>query len=156
VGKVVGTHGLKGLLKVLPLTDFPERFDVGKHVSIKGREYEITQSQWHNRQVRLGLKDIGTIELAEGLVGSEVTVDDSDAPELEEGEYLVADLIGLEVVDVSGRKLGTVDEVIDGAAHDVYRVGHALVPAVKEFIKSIDLAGGRMTVAPIPGMFDED
>jgi 16S rRNA processing protein RimM len=89
------------------------------------------------------------------MIGSDVFADDLDVV-LEEGEYRVEDLIGLEVFDTEGKLLGTLDEVIAAPAHDIYRVGEALVPAVSEFVKEIDAPGGKVVIAPIPGMFPDE
>jgi 16S rRNA processing protein RimM len=154
IGKIVGTFGLKGYVKVWPSTDFPERFEPGRAVTVGGVEYAIRDAQWHKKQVRIRLKGVNH-ERAEAMIGSDVFADDLDVV-LEEGEYRVADLIGLEVFDTEGKLLGTLDEVIAAPAHDIYRVGEALVPAVSEFVKEIDAPGGKVVIAPIPGMFPDE
>ena len=155
IGKVVGVFGLKGFLKIWPDTDFPERFDEGRMVIIDGQERRIRETRWHKLQVRLRLEGVTRIEQAEALIGQEVYVPADDTPELEEDEFMIDDLIGLEVFDTTGRLLGTLDEVHRGA-QDVYQVGEALVPAVKEFIKEVDIAGGRMVIDPLEGMFSHE
>ena len=156
IGKVVGTFGLKGTLKVWPDTDFPERFDEGRSVIIDGKPYEIVETRWHKLQARIRVKGITRLELAEALIGSTVEVPADDLPELGEDEYMVGDLMGLEVFDTEGKPLGTIEDVIKGSAQDLYQVNGVLVPAVKEFIKEIDIPGKRMVIAPIPGMFDAE
>jgi len=154
IGKVVGVFGLKGILKVWPDTDFPERFDEGRTVLIGETPYEIVETRWHKQQARIRVKGITKIAQGEALIGSPVSVPADDAPELEEDEYMIDDLIGIEVFDEADKKLGTVDQVIRGA-QDVYDVSGVLVPAVKEFVLKIDIDHKRMVIRPIAGMFDE-
>ncbi|MGI8923065.1 MAG: ribosome maturation factor RimM [Fimbriimonadales bacterium] len=155
IGKVVSTFGLKGFLKVWPLTDFPERFDVGETIWIAGEPRKIREVQWHNKQARVRLEGVSRLVLAEALVGQEISVDADDKRDLEPGEYMIDDLVGLEVFDEGGSLLGTLDEVVQAPAHDIYRVGGAMIPAVSEFVKSIDLESRKVVVAPIPGMFED-
>lgn len=156
IGKVVGTFGLKGTLKIWPDTDFPERFDEGRSVLIDGKSYEIVETRWHKLQARIRVKGVTRLELAEALIGQQVSVPADDLPELGEGEYMIGDLVGLEVFDETGVKLGDVEDVIKGAAQDLYRVAGVLVPAVKEFVKDIDLANKRIVIRPLPGMFGDE
>lgn len=154
IGKVVGVFGLKGILKVWPDTDFPERFAAGRTVLIDMAPYEIIETRWHKQQVRIRVKGITKIAQGEALIGMSVSVPADDAPTLEDDEYMIDDLIGLEVFDESGKLLGTLDQVNRGA-QDVYDVSGVLVPAVKEFIREVDIPAKRMVIRPVPGMFDE-
>ena len=156
IGKVVGTFGLKGTLKIWPDTDFPERFDEGRSVLIDGKPYEIVETRWHKLQARIRVKGVTRLELGEALIGFNVEVPADDLPELGEGEYMVNDLMGLEVFNEEGERMGVVEDVIKGYAQDLYQVAGVLVPAVKEFILSIDVPGKRMVIRPIPGMFDAE
>jgi 16S rRNA processing protein RimM len=156
IGKVVGTFGLKGTLKVWPDTDFPERVDEGRSVLIDGKPYEIIETRWHKLQARIRVKGVTRLELGEALIGQNVEVPADDLPELTEGEYMVNDLMRLEVFDEGGERLGEVEDVIKGAAQDLYQVAGVLVPAVKEFVLSIDVPGKRMVIRPLPGMFESE
>jgi 16S rRNA processing protein RimM len=155
IGKVVGAFGLKGTLKIWPDTDFPERFDPGRSLIIEGTPYEILETRWHKLQARVRVRGITKIDQAEAMIGKTVSVPAGDLPELREGEYMVSDLIGLEVFDEGGAKLGVVEDVVKGAAQDLYDVSGVLVPAVKEFIKDVDLQKRRMVIRPIVGMFED-
>jgi len=154
IGKVVGVFGLKGILKVWPDTDFPERFDEGRTVFIGETPYDIIETRWHKQQARIRVKGITKIGQAEALIGSPVSVPADDVPALEEDEYMIDDVIGVEVFDEAGKRLGTVDEVIRGA-QDLYEVSGVLVPAVKEFVLEVDIAARRMVIRPIAGMFED-
>ena len=156
IGKVVGTFGLKGTLKIWPDTDFPERFDEGRSVLIDGKPREIVETRWHKLQARIRVKGVTRLELAEALIGCTVEVPADDLPELGENEYMIGDLMGLEVFNEAGERMGVVEDIIKGSAQDLYQVAGVLVPAVKEFILSIDVPGKRMVIRPIPGMFDAE
>lgn len=156
IGQVVGPFGVKGQLKVEPLTDFEERFDPGVSVWIDQAEYKIKAVQWHKGQARLTLKGIATVEAVETLKWKKVYADASYRPELEEGEFYAGDLIGLTVVDDSGKRLGKVRAVIPAPAQDLLDVDGVLVPMVKEFVKSVDISGDTVVLTPIEGLFDAE
>ena len=156
IGKVVGAFGLKGTLKIWPETDFPERFDEGRSLLIDGKSYEIIETRWHKQQARVRVRGITKIDQAETYIGMEVAVPADDLPQLDEGEYMVDDLIGLEAFDADGNKLGELEDVVKGTAQDLYQINGVLVPAVKEFIKEVDTTNRRIVVTPLPGMFDEE
>jgi 16S rRNA processing protein RimM len=154
IGRVVGTFGLKGALKIELSTDFPEWFEIGRTVYIDGEPLEVRDAQWHKTQLRAWLGNVTKIHSAEGYVGKAILGREADRPELDEGEYLVRDLLGIECFDEEGERLGTLDQVIQAPAQDVYRIGTILVPAVKDFILDIDPKARRMTVRLLPGFKD--
>jgi 16S rRNA processing protein RimM len=151
----VGVFGLRGGIKVEPLTDVLERFAVGSTVYLEGKAYEVERMHLHKQQVRVRLSGIETVSEAEKCVGKFLEAQKEERPLLPEGEYWVDELLGMEVVEESGERLGTLDEVISAPAHDVYRVGSLLLPARGEFIRSIDPEARRITVRLLPGMKPE-
>jgi len=155
VGKIVGVFGLDGHVKISPMTDFPERFSPRAVLYIQKQPYRIQKSHWHKNQVRVRFISTQRIEDAEALIGKFVQVPIADVPELEENEFLVKDLLGLAVVDQDGNALGKVDDIVSGPAQDLIRIGQSLIPIVKEFVKEIDIQGGRIVVQPIPGMLED-
>jgi 16S rRNA processing protein RimM len=156
IGRIVGTFGLRGAVKVVPMTGFPERFEEGKTVYLQGRPLKILRHAWHKTQVRIWLEGFKRIEEAQPIVGELLYVPEEDVPELEADEFLVRDLLGMEAYSEDGRFLGVVEEVLAAPAHDLYRIGGALVPAVKEFVVRVDLKQRRMVIRPIPGLFPDD
>lgn len=151
VGQIVGPFGIKGGLKVASLTDFPERFDVGSLLYLSSVAHRVTESHWHKSQVRVVIEGVETVEDAEALKWHYLTVPASDRPELEDDEYLARELVGLTVVE-DGKTIGTVDEVVASPAHDLLRVGDALIPCVGAFVKNVDLDKGEIEVSLIEGM----
>ncbi|MCH8978663.1 MAG: 16S rRNA processing protein RimM [Armatimonadetes bacterium] len=155
IGQIVGPFGLKGVVKVQPLTDFEERFEPGAPIFIDSCRREILSCHWQKGQVRLLLEGVGSCEEADALRWKYVTVPASDRPTLGEGEYLSADLVGLRVFE-GGREIGRVEDVIKAPAHDLLKVGGTLIPAVSEFVKRVDLDEGVIEVELIDGLRPEE
>ncbi len=155
IGKIVGVFGLRGGIKVEPLTDALERFAIGNTVYLDGQAHVIERIHLHKQQIRLRLSGIETIPNAQKCVGKYLQALREERPALSGGEYWVDELIGMEVLEESGERLGTLDEVISAPAHDVYRVGSLLIPAVREFILNVDPETRTIIVRLLPGMKPE-
>lgn len=156
VGQIVGTFGLRGAVKVNPLTDFIERFEVGSTLLIDGAPHEVTSLGWHKGQARITFEGIDTVEKAELLKWNYLTGQPKEEIELEEDEYFTDDLIGLKVLDPQGNQIGVVKDVLPRPGHDLLQIGESLVPAVKQFVKSVDLKTGTIVIEPIPGLLQEE
>lgn len=163
VGVITATHGLKGEVKVFPTTEDPARFLELKELILddpKGeRRVGIRSVKFFKKFVILGFKGMDRIEDVEKLRGCPLLVDRKDAIPLEEGEYYVADLIGLTVRTEDGTVLGTLREVIETGANDVYAVAREgqkdlLLPAIPDCILRISLEEGEMVVYVMPGLED--
>lgn len=154
VGQIVGTFGLKGDLKVVPLTDFLDRFKKGSRLRLQGEWTEVTAVRWHQDRPVIRLSGIDSIEAAQRLKWAYLEVPESDQPELAEDEYLTSSLIGMTAFEVSGRQLGEVTEVLRLPAHDVIVIGNLMIPAVKSFVQDIDVLERKIVVRLIPGMED--
>lgn len=156
IGQIVGAHGLKGFVKVDPLTEYLKRFDVGVRLRLKGQWVTVEAYSIHKNRPLIKLSGIDTMDAAQAMQWEYLDAILEMPKELEEDEFLTIDLIGCRVVTVEGRMLGTVDDVLALPAHDVLQVGDVLIPAVKEFVKDIDLDKEVITVALIPGMLPEE
>lgn len=152
IGQIMGAFGIKGWVKVKILTDFAERFDIGRRVRIEGEWQTIEDANVHGNQLMLKLSDVHDRNRAEELFKVFIEAMDAERPELEEDEYLTRDLIGLQVQTVGGEPLGKVDDVLPMPAHDVLVVGELMIPAVKAFVKNVDLERKSITVELIEGM----
>lgn len=152
IGKLGAPHGIRGELRVIPLTDFPERFENLKQVYVEDALLDIESVKYHKQFVIIKFKQCPVREEAARLTGRLIYIDKKDAVPLEEGEYYTFDIIGLEVFDVDGNTLGNVTEVLKTGSNDVYVVsqkGQAkqlLVPALKAVVREIDIEKGRMVV----------
>ena len=159
-GKIINTHGIKGAVKVESWCDSPyilaelERVFLEKNGEL--REYDIVHSSVFKQFVILELDGVMSIEAAEKLKNQTLYLSRDDM-ELDEGEVFVADLIGLPVIDTdTAVEYGKIIDVMNTGASDIYviktQTGEAMMPAVKEFVKEIDLEKG-VFVKPIEGMF---
>jgi len=152
VGRIVGAFGLKGQVKIEPFTDFLERFDKGKRLLLKGRWVKIEASQIHRGRPLVKFAGVDDATAAEGLQWEYLDGAEDDRPKLDADEYMTADLVGLRVVTVEGEELGAVSEVLVYPAQDVLLVKDIMIPAVKQFVKNIDLDKKTITVQLIYGM----
>jgi len=152
IGQIVGAFGLKGEVKVDPLTDFWERFQKGTRLRLKDNWVTVESYREHKNRPMLKLSGVNDATAAEKLQWEYLEAIIADAPELDDDEYLTEDLIGMKVVTTEGKELGEVDDVIGNPAHDILQIGEILIPVVKEFIKDIDLDKEVITVQLIPGM----
>jgi 16S rRNA processing protein RimM len=158
VAHVLAAHGIRGELKCRIVTDFPiRRFKRGSTVVIKGQPHQIQAARIQGATVLLKLEDIHDRDVAAALRGAEVEVPTQDAVSLPTGQFYWHQVIGLRVEDASSHEaLGEVIDIIETGANDVYLVhgqkGEILVPAIKDVVKQIDPASGRMLIQPLPGM----
>jgi 16S rRNA processing protein RimM len=152
IGQIVGTFGLKGQVKVLPLTEFWSRFEKGSRLRLNGDWVTVEGVTEHKAQLHLKLSGIKHIDAAEQLKWAYLEAPSSETPTLEEDEFLTSDLIGLNAETIEGEELGKVEDVLQAPAHDVLVIGEIMVPAVKEFVKQVDIPGNRIVVQLIFGM----
>lgn len=163
VGVITQTHGVHGEVKVFPTTDDPERFLNLKYVFLDtGREkmkLTIQSVKFFKQFVILKFKGINNINDIEKYKRCPLLVDRENAVELEEDEYFISDMIGMNVLTEDGEILGTLKDVIETGANDVYIVnskehGEVLIPAIKECILDVNVKEGRMLVHLMDGLID--
>ena len=163
VGTIVKAIGIAGEVVVHPMTDFPARFRNLRILwlgadSGSASEARIEKAVVSARGIRLKLKGIDDRNAAERLRGRILFVDEAHRAKLPKGQYFVHDVLGLAVREEGGTDLGTVADVLRYPASDVYVVrgdrGEILIPAVKEFVQSVDLGARTMTVRLIEGMLE--
>lgn len=152
VGRIVGAFGIRGQVKVEPLTDFIERFAKGARLRIADQWYEVETFALHKGRPLIKLAGINTANDAEALQWAYIEAIGDIDPDLQEDEFLVSDLVGLRVFTDDGDDLGLIDEVLTNPAHDILSVGPILIPLVKEFVLDIDLETEIVKVHLIPGM----
>lgn len=151
VGQIAGTFGLKGQVKIQPLTDFAaERFHKGARLRMDGAEVVIESVSIHKDRPLVKLKGIETIEAAEALQFKYLEA--VERPRTGRNEFLVTDLLGLTVHTEEGEALGKVDDVMQNPAHEILVVGEIMIPLVEQFVTSIDMKKSFITVRLIHGM----
>lgn len=163
VGIITSTHGVRGEVKVYPTTDDPRRFRRLKEVVLDtGKEkmnLEIEGVKFFKQFVILKFKGLNNINDIEKYRQKSLYVTRKNAVRLQRDEYFIADLIGLKVQDEDGKELGTVKDVIETGANDVYEVEMAdgkslLLPAIKQCILNVDVENGTMQVHVLEGLLD--
>ncbi|MCM0648695.1 ribosome maturation factor RimM [Clostridium swellfunianum] len=149
VGQIINTHGVKGEIKVYPLTDDIKRFRKLKEVYIDGNIIKILWCKLQVDKVILKLEGIESIEQAIKYKDKYIEVKREDAVKLDEGEYFIADLIGCKVFDEDNKELGDVFDVIQTPSNDVYWVKgntEVLVPALKDIVTNIDVENRKIVI----------
>ena len=163
VGIITSTHGVRGEVKIYPTTDDPRRFRRLKEVVLDtGKEkmnLEIEGVKFFKQFVILKFKGLDNINDIEKYRQKSLYVTRKNAVRLQRDEYFIADLIGLKVQDEDGKELGTVKDVIETGANDVYEVEMAdgkslLLPAIKQCILNVDVENGTMQVHVLEGLLD--
>ena len=163
IGKITGTHGIRGTFRVFPTTEDPSRFERLKEIVVetpkgKQEDFHIQKVAYQKNMILLTVKEITDINDAELYKNSRILIPDAAAIPLEENEYYTRDLYGLTVVTEEGEELGELTEIYVTGANDVYAVKKSgdkkelLIPAIKDCIKKVDLEAGTMTVHLLEGL----
>lgn len=159
VGKIVNTHGLKGEVKVIALTDDPKRYNDLEFVLIDGIERKIQGCKFQKDRVIVKIQGIDTIEEAEKYKNKYMEIPREYAVPLEEDTYYIADIIGCSVYDTLGKELGKVYDVIQTKNNDVYWIRQPkelLVPVLLDIVTDIDIENRKITIKPVGEWQDED
>ena len=156
IGKIVNTFGIKGEVKLTPYTDNVAKFKKIKNIYVENEEMEIEEAKLQNNFVILKLKAIDTMAQAEELRNKRVFIKRPEK-ELPEGEYYIADLIGLNVYTDEGELLGKVLDIYNTGANDIYEVEtlekkKVLLPAIKDVLKDINIAENKIVVHILKGL----
>jgi len=149
MGRVAGSYGLRGWIKVVPGGGVLEVLAEVKEWWIGAEPRRVAEAKVHSATVLAKLDGIETREQALALKGATVSVERKALPAAQDGHYYLADLVGLEVVNEQGERLGTVKQWITNGAQDVMEVAGErsyLIPWVAAIVKRVDLAGGQVVV----------
>ena len=154
-GRIVNTHGVQGEVKIEVWLDSPQFFKSFKRLALdSGEELKVLGTKTHKGFVIAKLEKVDDINAAMRLKGKTVSVRREDA-RLPKGAFFLQDIIGAKVVDEDGNEIGTLAEVMETPASNIYVVRgetEHLIPAVPEFIKRTDVDAGLITVHLIGGM----
>ncbi|HBF74098.1 MAG TPA: ribosome maturation factor RimM [Lactobacillus sp.] len=168
VGTIVNTHGIRGELRVVATTDFPEqRFKKGSQLALFKNEQDtkpvgtitINSSRQHKGFILItlaGYDNINDVLKYKGMV-LKVAEENLSDDDLEDGQYYYHQIIGLKVVNEDGEELGTIKEILAPGANDVWVVSRPekddlLLPVIDQVVKKIDLAAGQVTVELMEGL----
>ncbi len=171
IGKIIRPVGLRGELRVLPLTDFPERFSVSEAVTVITKEAErlsccIRSVRHDHRFVYLAFAGYDSRDAVDPLRESSIRITDAERMPLAEGRFYQDQIEGLQVYQEDGRMLGRVNAILETGSNDVYVV-HApksgegpgkeyLIPALAAVVKEVNLAQGRMTIRCLSEWVEDD
>jgi 16S rRNA processing protein RimM len=164
IGRLLKPHGVRGEIVLERFGNDPTLVAKGRPIALErgGGTLEIMVTGCRpgpGGRWLLELDGVDSREAAEALRGSPVIVDESELPELDEGGYYDFQVIGLRAVTAGGEPLGTVEDVLDTGANDVFVVrgprGEILIPSIASVIQELDLEGGRVVITPIPGLIPE-
>lgn len=163
IGKVVKPFGVKGEIKIQPITDFPERFRRLRRVylvSAAGHEIaaEVRSVRYAGDLPFLLLKEFDSPEKAKKLNGWFVKVPEEEAVPLPEGTYYWFELIGMEVYSEGGEKLGTIVDIFETGSNDVYVMKHGrketYIPAISDVVKQVDRQNKRIVIHLMDGLME--
>ncbi len=163
IGTIVGTHGIRGELRVLPACDSPAFF---RGFSLlywddKGaRPVRVLGAREHKNVALLRLEGVENIEAAEALRGRKLWFRRADA-RLAEGQYFIAELLGSRVLNANDRSVcyGTLSDASRaGGANDVWHIrradgSEALIPVIDEVVRAVDIDAGEILITPLEGLF---
>ena len=151
VGQVMAAYGLDGAVKVMPLTDFQDRFDPGASLVLEGSARNVQWSRESHPGIVVKLEGIDNRTMAELFRGRYLEVQDDEMRPLEAGRFYHRQVVGLAAVTSSGQRLGVIAEVLERPANDVWvsREGSIehLIPATRDAIVDVDLPAGKVVVA---------
>jgi 16S rRNA processing protein RimM len=162
VGKIINTHGIKGELKIYPLTDNVERFNSLK-MAYLGDSKELVNIETVKHQkgiVILKFKEYSNINDVIKFKDSYIFVDDENKVILPKNHFFISDLVDCVVNDVAGNNIGKIKDVIQGASSDIYVIKDEvnskeyLIPAVKAFVKEVNIVDKLIIIDPIEGMIE--
>ncbi|MDD6795913.1 MAG: ribosome maturation factor RimM [Clostridiaceae bacterium] len=159
VGQIVNTHGIKGEVKVMCLTDDPKNFKRYKKVLVEDKWMNIQGVKFQKDRVILKLEGIENMNEAETYKQKYIKVPRSEEPELEEGTYYVTDIIKCTVYDTEGNNLGKVYDVIQTKNNDVYWIEkpkQLLIPVLDDIVLDINIDEEKIVIKPVREWLDED
>ncbi|WP_052888355.1 ribosome maturation factor RimM [Thermogemmatispora carboxidivorans] len=163
VGRVIAPFGLRGEVKVLPMSDLPDRFAQLEAVYCGSppRRHRIEHVRpYKSGLVLLKLQGFDSLTAAEALRNCELQIPLAELPPLPPDSYYQHDILNLRVLTLDGQEVGSITEIWLTGSNDVYAIRmrdgrQALIPAVKEVVKQIDLVRRTMYIDPLPGMLDD-
>lgn len=168
VGKIVNTHGIKGEVKVVRITDFEERFEPGQRLFLFKKQSDkpeivtIKSHRKHKGFDMLLFEEYGNINDVEPFKEGMLKVTDAYQTPLEEHAYYYHEILECEVETTDGRSLGVIKEILSPGANDVWVVKSKgkkdlLIPYIEDVVKTVDVVNKRVTIEPMEGLLpDED
>ena len=157
LGKITAPQGIKGEVRVYPYTDKPTRFSENEAVLLNGRRCRIEKARYMKNMAILKLEGIDDRNAAEAMRNRELLLPREELWQQPEDTYFVDDLVGCAVVSEDGAPVGTLKTIHSRPAQDLYEIERAdgssfLLPAVKEFVRHVDVTNRTITIHLIEGL----
>lgn len=160
VGAITSTHGVRGEVKVFPTTDNPKRYSKLKEVVLDTPNREVLHVEgvkYFKNLVIVKFKEYNSLNEVEGIKGKNLLVSRANAVKLQKDEYFIADLIGMTVIDEQKGLSGTLADVMDTGANDVYIINlddgrEVLLPAIKECVLNVDMSAQTININIMDGL----
>lgn len=166
IGTILKSVGLRGELKVSPLTHFPRRFNHLRDITIQTKEgqsqiYRIEQVRYASPFIYIKLAGLTSPEEARLLTGGSILIPEEDRLPLPEGSYYHFEIEGLDVYLENGTRIGKIESILETGSNDIYIVKEDkeegkefLIPALASIVKEINLLQRRMTIRPMQGLLE--
>ena len=163
IGQIVSTQGLRGDVRVYPLTDYKERFEELEYVYLEDSqeiELKIERVRYKKQLVILKFQGLDNIDDVQKLKNIYITIDKDKIRELPQDTYYIFDLIGSEIIDEDNSPVGILVDIVQNTAQDLYIIEDKsskkkiMIPAVKEFVKEVNLKEKIIKVKLIEGMIE--
>jgi 16S rRNA processing protein RimM len=163
VGKIIGTHGIKGQMKLHSYSGNADSLSAVNSVMLRSpggslQEFTINCFKANAGKFIIGLQGFDDINQVQPLLGYELCLKRGQLPGLDQDEYYWSDLIGLRVLTDDGTLLGTITDIFETGSSDIYVVRgegrEYLIPAIADVIKTVDPAGGTVVITPLDGLLD--
>ena len=161
-GKVVGTHGIRGDLKIECWCDSPDFLSSFKNLYLGEEKTKLdVKCRPHKNIALIKIKGVDTIEDATRFIGKVLYIKRDDV-KLEEGKYFIDDIIGLDVIDIDTNKVyGKITDVIKTGSNDVYVMNDTnkkvvYIPVIPDIVKDRDIENGKVFITPMKGLFDDE
>lgn len=161
IGEIINTQGVKGEVRVFPITDFPERFfEEEEFKVIKGEDFKVLKVERvreHKQFIVIKFKGVDSMNDAESLKGYSIIINRDELKELPEGRYYIMDILGLKVITTEGEEIGEVKDVLKTGANDVYVVKRpagvdVLIPVIDPVVKEVNLEKGQIVIELMEGL----
>jgi 16S rRNA processing protein RimM len=159
IGRIAGAFGIRGEVKLEPYADAPERYNHLKGATARlpdgsRRPLVINGARRHKTHILLRIQGVDSANDTEPLIGATLVIPLSQRPPLPAGQYYISDLLGLDVITTAGETVGPITDVLHTREHDIYVTRRGLIPAVKEFIRDVDLDKRRVVISPVEGLLE--
>ena len=163
VGKIINTHGIDGEVRVFRISDFDDRFAIGKTLYVENNNQLIPLiiegHRKHKQYELLHFKNYDRIEDVEPFKGTYLKIKEDQLTNLQEGEYYYHEIIGCQVFTTDGAELGKVDHILSPGANDVWVIKQEhgkelLIPYIKDIVKKVDIDDKKVIIEPMEGLLE--